>query len=562
MKRDIELEATLVAKYAVVAPVLDERSRRRWAAAESLAIGYGGDAVVSSATGVARETIRKGRREIARDEAPTDRIRRPGGGRPRIQQDQPGIQAALQALVDPLTRGDPTSPLRWTCKSRAKLAAALTEQGWRVSSTTVGRLLHRLGYRLQSPRKRQEGATHPDRNAQFEHINQTADEHLTAGQPVISVDTKKKELVGNFKNGGREWQPKGTPPAVLVHDFPTDAEGKAIPYGVYDMARNEAWVSVGWDHDTPAFAVASIRHWWHQMGCGAYPEATTLFITADAGGSNGYRLRAWKHELQQLADETGLTIEVSHFPPGTSKWNKIEHRLFCHITANWRGTPLTTYETIVDRIGNVRTATGLRVRAELDAGEYPTGVTVTKEQMDALALVPDAFHGEWNYKLLPRSELKTLYPITVLSGRRRRGVNRPDDVPAGQRTGARPVPGLARTRPLVVPGNSCASLSRRKSITVLSGRRRRGVPAGQRTGARPVGLARTRPLVVPGNSCARMIPLESPVLEIGTPGSESGGRKRAHGSRPAARLRKAPDKSPAPYRQRASSRLYYGSANK
>ena len=456
MKRDIELEATLVAKYAVVAPVLDERSRRRWAAAESLAIGYGGDAVVSSATGVARETIRKGRREIARDEAPTDRIRRPGGGRPRIQQDQPGIQAALQALVDPLTRGDPTSPLRWTCKSRAKLAAALNEQGWRVSSTTVGRLLHRLGYRLQSPRKRQEGATHPDRNAQFEHINQTADEHLTAGQPVVSVDTKKKELVGNFKNGGREWQPKGTPPAVLVHDFPTDAEGKAIPYGVYDMARNEAWqpvakaplhssgdasrsgcvasrsnmpnmlprralpsgrlaalgatrgsttgcwVSVGWDHDTPAFAVASIRHWWHQMGCGAYPEATTLFITADAGGSNGYRLRAWKHELQQLADETGLTIEVSHFPPGTSKWNKIEHRLFCHITANWRGTPLTTYETIVDRIGNVRTATGLRVRAELDAGEYPTGVTVTKEQMDALALVPDAFHGEWNYKLLPR----------------------------------------------------------------------------------------------------------------------------------------------------------------
>ena len=341
------------------APADHERSRRRWAAAESLAIGYGGDAVVSSATGLARETIRKGRREIARDEAPTDRIRRPGGGRPRIQQDQPGIQAALEALVDPLTRGDPTSPLRWTCKSRAKLAAALTEQGWRVSSTTVGRLLHRLGYRLQSPRKRQEGATHPDRNAQFEHINRTADEHLSAGQPVISVDTKKKELVGNFKNGGREWQPKGTPPAVLVHDFPTDAEGKAIPYGVYDMARNEAFVSVGWDHDTPAFAVASIRQCWHQMGCDAYPEATTLFITADAGGSNGYRLHAWKHELQQLADETGLTIEVSHFPPGTSKWNKIEHRLFCHITANWRGTPLTTYETIVDRIGNVRTETGL-----------------------------------------------------------------------------------------------------------------------------------------------------------------------------------------------------------
>ena len=348
-------------------------------------------------------------RRFARDAGrlPATRRRRTasdalGADGPRIQQGQPGIQAALEALVDPLTRGDPTSPLRWTCKSRAKLAAALTEQGWRVSSTTVGRLLHRLGYRLQSPRKRQEGATHPDRNAQFEHINRTADEHLTAGQPVISVDTKKKELVGNFKNGGQEWQPKGTPTAVLVHDFPTDAEGKAIPYGVYDMARNEAWVSVGWDHDTPAFAVASIRHWWQQMGCGAYPDATTLFITADAGGSNGYRLHAWKHELQQLADDTGLTIEVSHFPPGTSKWNKIEHRLFCHITANWRGTPLTTYETIVDRIGNVRTATGLRVRAELDAGEYPTGVTVPKEQMDALALVRDAFHGEWNYKLLPR----------------------------------------------------------------------------------------------------------------------------------------------------------------
>ena len=304
MQRNVELEATIVAKYAAVSPVLNERSRRLWAAAESLAIGYGGDALVSSATGLARETIRNGRREIAQGGAATDRIRGPGAGRPRLEQNQPGLLAALEALVDPLPRGDPTSPLRWTCKSRAKLAGALTQQGWRVSSTTVGRLLRQLGYRLQSARKRQEGASHPDRNAQFEHINATADGFLAAGQPVISVDTKKKELVGNFKNGGREWQPKGTPPAVLVHDFPTDAEGKAIPYGVYDMARNEAWVSVGWDHDTPAFAVASIRHWWHQMGCGAYPEATTLFITADAGGSNGYRLRAWKHELQQLADET------------------------------------------------------------------------------------------------------------------------------------------------------------------------------------------------------------------------------------------------------------------
>ena len=297
MRRDVELEATIVAKFTVVAPVLDERSRRRWAAAESLAIGYGGDALVSSATGLARETIRRGRREIARAEAPTDRLRCPGAGRPRIQEDQPGILAALEALVDPLTRGDPTSALRWTCKSRAKLAAALTEQGWRVSSTTVGRLLNRLGYRLQSVRKRREGTSHPDRNAQFEHINATAEQLLTAGQPVISVDTKKKELVGNFANAGREWQPMGTPTAVRVHDFQTDAQGKAIQYGVYDMARNEAWVSVGRDHDTPAFAVASIRHWWRRMGRRAYPDATALYITADAGGSNGYRCRAWKHEL-------------------------------------------------------------------------------------------------------------------------------------------------------------------------------------------------------------------------------------------------------------------------
>ena len=402
MRRDVELEATIVAKYAAVVPVLDERSRRRWAAAESLAIGYGGDALISSATGLAPATIRKGRREIARDEEAPGRLRRAGAGRPRIQQDQPGILTALEALVDPLTRGDPTSPLRWTCKSRAKLAAELTAQGWRVSSTTVGRLLHRLGYRLQSVRKRQEGTSHPDRNAQFEHINATADQFLTTGQPVVSVDTKKKELVGNFSNAGREWQPTGTPTAVRVHDFPTDAQGKAIPYGVYDMARNEAWVSVGRDHDTPAFAVASIRHWWRRMGRRAYPDARALYITADAGGSNGYRVRAWKYELQRLADATRLTIQVSHFPPGTSKWNKIEHRLFCHITANWRGTPLTTYETIVDRIGNTRTAAGLRVQAKLDANQYATGVTVTKEQMKALVLVPDAFHGEWNYKLVPR----------------------------------------------------------------------------------------------------------------------------------------------------------------
>ena len=255
---------------------------------------------------------------------------------------------------------------------------------------------------MQAPRKRHEGTAHPDRNAQFEHINATADRFLQQQQPVISVDTKKKELVGNFKNGGREWQPMGAPEDVRVHDFPADACGKAIPYGVYDMARNEAWVSVGQDHDTPAFAVASIRHWWQRMGQRAYPTATDLLITADAGGSNGYRARAWKLELQQFADETRLRIHVSHLPPGTSKWNKIEHRLFCHITENWRGTALMTFETIVDRIGNTRTTTGLQVQAQLDPGAYPTGVAVTKSQMDKIALIPDSFHGEWNYELHPR----------------------------------------------------------------------------------------------------------------------------------------------------------------
>ena len=401
MQRDLKLEAVVVAKYAAVAPVLDERSRRVWAAAESLAIGYGGDAIVSAATGLARVTVRKGRRELARGGPPVGRIRRPGAGRPNLRW-QADCRDALEALVDPLTRGDPTAPLRWTCKSRAKLAAALTAAGWPISSTTVGRMLNDLGYSLQAPRKRREGTAHPDRNAQCEHINATADRFLQRQQPVISVDTKKKELVGNFKNGGREGQPKGTPEAVRVHDFPADSCGKAIPYGVYDMGRNEAWVSVGHDHDTPAFAVASIRHWWRQLGRRAYPTATELFITADAGGSNGYRARAWKLELQRFADETRLRIHVSHFPPGTSKWNTIEHRLFCHITENWRGTPLRTFETIVDRIGNTRTASGLRVHAQLDPGEYPTGMRVTKAQMDDLALLPDSFHGEWNDELLPR----------------------------------------------------------------------------------------------------------------------------------------------------------------
>jgi hypothetical protein len=405
MRRDIELEAVIVQKFVALSTALDERGRRLWAAAESRAIGFGGDALVSSATGLARETIRNGRREIAQGVDLEGRIRRPGAGRPDIEATQPGLSAALEQLVDPVTRGDPMSPLRWTCKSRAKLAAALTKQGWKVSSTTIGRLLRDLGYSLQSVRKRQEGTSHPDRNAQFEHINATADEFLQSAQPVISVDTKKKELVGNYRNAGKEWQPKKSPVAVLVHDFPDDSVGKAIPYGVYDMARNEAWVSVGTDHDTPAFAVASIRQWWKAMGRRAHPSAERLFITADAGGSNGYRSHAWKLELQRFADDTNLRIVVSHFPPGTSKWNKIEHRLFCHITQNWRGKPLTTLETIVDLIGNTRTKAGLRVRAQLDHRLYPKGEVVSKRELSNLFIVPGDFHGEWNYEIMPRTKV-------------------------------------------------------------------------------------------------------------------------------------------------------------
>ena len=403
MRRNEDLEATIVAKFVVMAPLLDERARRLWAAAESVAIGYGGDALVSAATGLAPETIRKGRRELAQGVEASTRIRRVGAGRPALTATQPGLTAALEALVEPVTRGDPMSPLRWTCKSRAQLTAALTAAGWRVSSTTVGRLLNDLGYRLRSVRKNREGTTHPDRDAQFAHINATAATFLHRQEPVISVDTKKKELVGDFANAGREWQPNGTPEVVRVHDFPGDAVGKAVPYGVYDMARNEAWVSVGRDHDTPAFAVASIRQWWTMMGRRAYPHATALLITADAGGSNGYRSRVWKKELQRLADDLHLDIHVSHFPPGTSKWNKIEHRVFCHITRNWRGRPLRSFETIVELIGHTTTAAGLRVRARLDKRRYPTGAVVTRAEMRDLSLHPHVFHGDWNYELRSRS---------------------------------------------------------------------------------------------------------------------------------------------------------------
>jgi len=402
VKRNTAVEATVVAKWVTMAPVLDERARRLWAAAESAAIGYGGDSIVSSATGLARATIRVGHTELAAGVRATGRIRRPGAGRPEIEETQAGITEALDRLVAPLTRGDPMSPLRWTCKSTAKLAGALAREGYPVSATTVGRLLRGLGYRQHALQKAREGAAHPDRNAQFEHITATAATFIAQGQPVISVDTKKKELVGDFKTNGREWQPTGTPERVRVHDFPGDATGKAIPYGVYDMARNEAWVSVGRDHDTPAFAVAAIHQWWRMMGRRAYPGADALYITADAGGSNGYRSRAWKAALQRLADTLRLPIHVSHFPPGTSKWNKVEHRLFCHITQNWRGRPLRTFETVVELIGHTRTAAGLRVKAKLDKRRYQTGVVVSRAEMQRLDLQRHAFHGDWNYALRPR----------------------------------------------------------------------------------------------------------------------------------------------------------------
>ena len=402
MQRDTALEEAIVAKYAAIGGVLDERARRLWAATESRAIGYGGDALVSAATGLARATIRAGRAEIDAAVELEGRVRRPGAGRPSIQQVQPGIKEALEQLVDPLTRGAPTSPLRWTCKSKAKLAAAMTKNGWKVSATMVGRLLHELGYSLKSVRKSPERTAHPDRNAQFEHINAAAADFLARGSPVISVDTKKKELVGDLGNAGKERQPAGNPEKVLVHDFPDDAVGKAVPYGVYDMARNEAYVSVGRDHDTPAFAVASIRRWWLAMGRGAYPDTEELLITADVGGGNGYGARAWKIELQGLADDLGIRITVSHCPPGTSKWNKIEHRLFCHITQNWRGKPLRTFEAVVELIGHTRTSAGLRVKAKLDTASYPAGVVISNAQMKALALHNHPFHGEWNYELHPR----------------------------------------------------------------------------------------------------------------------------------------------------------------
>jgi transposase len=390
-------------RFAIVRGVLDERSRRLVAAAESVAIGRGGVSAVARATGMSRQVIRQGVRELTEVGVhPPGRIRRPGGGRKRAVVQDPSLLRDLEGLVEPVTRGDPESPLRWTCKSLRKLAEELRRQGHQISHQLVARMLHDLGYSLQANSKTLEGTDHPDRNAQFEYLNRKVKRQLQQHQPVISVDTKKKELVGNFKNNGRELRPQGDPEKVRVHDFIIPELGRANPYGVYDIAHNTGWVSVGVDHDTAAFAVESIRRWWNSMGQAVYPHATRLLITADSGGSNGVRVRLWKVELQRLADETGLRIAVSHLPPGTSKWNKIEHRLFSFISQNWRGKPLISHEVIVNLIAGTTTETGLTVHAELDTGTYPAGVKVSNREVAEIDLRRDRFHGDWNYSLHPR----------------------------------------------------------------------------------------------------------------------------------------------------------------
>lgn len=392
-------------KYTAILADLDERGRRRWAAAEARSLGWGGIAAVAAATGMSDRTIRTGIQELDDPHAaPPDRQRRTGAGRKRREQEQPELIAALEQLVESGTRGDPGSPLRWTCKSTRVLARELTRQGLQVSSTKVGQLLRSQGFSLQANRKRVEGKQHPDRDAQFEHINRRVRAFQRAGQPVISVDTKKKEALGTLKNAGRTYRRKGDPVPVKTHDFPDRELGKAVPYGVYDLTSNEAGVSVGVSHDTAEFAVAAIRRWWDQMGTERYPDAQRLLITADSGGSNSPRTRLWRWALQAFANETGLTVELCHYPPGTSKWNKIEHRLFCHITQNWQGVPLESYEIVVNLIGSTRTEEGLEVHAWLDAAQYEKSKKISDEQLSEVRIRRDKFHGEWNYKILPNRQ--------------------------------------------------------------------------------------------------------------------------------------------------------------
>lgn len=398
-------EKAIAARFSFLSPALDERMRRLVLGAEAMAIGHGGIMAVSRSTGVYRETIAAGVAELeagleGKDIA-TKRIRKPGGGRTKTVEKDPQLWNDLEKLIDPVTRGDPQSPLRWTCKSTRRLADELSEMGHQVSHRIVAEQLNEHGYSLQANKKTTEGESHPDRNEQFEHINARAEEFLAAGQPVISVDTKKKELVGPFKNGGSELCSKGEPEKVLVHDFPLQDLGRVSPYGVYDVSNNEGWVSVGTDHDTASFAVASIRRWWYSMGQLKYPTPARLLITADGGGSNGSRVRLWKLELQDLANELEIPISVCHLPPGTSKWNKIEHRLFSFITQNWRGKPLVSHEAIVQLIRSTTTKNGLRVKSSLDVGLYPAGRKVTDEEFEQINLCRDEFHGDWNYTIHP-----------------------------------------------------------------------------------------------------------------------------------------------------------------
>jgi Rhodopirellula transposase DDE domain len=400
---------SLARRYEALRPHLTERQRRLWLGAEARELGAGGAVVIARAVGVAADTVRRGRAELDDPVSPPVGVsRRPGGGRKRAEAQDGALVAALESLVDPEARGDPMSPLRWTAKSTRTLALALREAGHQVSEFVVRRLLKQLGYSLQGNAKTSEGRQHPDRDAQFGYLNEQVKAHHDAGCPVISVDTKKKELVGPYKNGGREWHPHGEPTQVNVYDFVDEELGKAIPYGVYDLAANTGWVGVGTDHDTAAFAVATIARWWDAVGKSAYPQATKLLITADGGGSNGYRTRLWKTELAALAARTGLAITVCHLPPGTSKWNKIEHRLFSHISMNWRGRPLTSHEVIVETIGATTTRTGLNVHAELDEATYPKGIKIPDQQIKALqttgALARHTFHGEWNYTLHPHPD--------------------------------------------------------------------------------------------------------------------------------------------------------------
>jgi hypothetical protein len=393
-------------KYRALRVEMDERGRRQWAAAEARELGWGGVTAVARATGLSRTTITAGLRELdlpaRRRAAEAVRVRRPGGGRQRLTETDPGLVAALEALIEPATRGDPESPLRWTCKSTRRLADELTRQHHPISTNSVAMLLRQAGYSLQANRKTREGASHPDRDAQFEHINASVRRFHDRGQPAISVDTKKKELVGDFKNAGREWRPHGEPEEVRVHDFMDKKLGKAIPYGVYDILNNQGWVSVGIDHDTAQFAANSIRRWWKQMGRRRFPRAKQLLITADGGGSNSHRSRLWKVSLQDLADDLNLKLVVCHFPPGTSKWNKIEHRLFSFITRNWRGRPLVSHQAVVNLIAATTTKAGLIVKAALDNRTYETGVKVADKELARLRLTPHSFHGEWNYTLSPR----------------------------------------------------------------------------------------------------------------------------------------------------------------